>query len=171
MQLGKATAVKLGSKPATAVYLGSTRVWPTIPGLVVIGEEADARLLISQALAQHGLSPALVVELPFEVDTSQATDLSRMFNDCRKLVTVPKMNTANVSSMERMFEGCRSLTDVPDLNTANVTNAERMFMGCESLRDGHVRCIGKNKDVATFRMIEGSALTREPFYSSSGTPL
>lgn len=171
MQLGKATAVTLGSKPATAVHLGSTRVWPTTPGLVVIGKNADARLVIAEALAQHGLTPSSVVALPFEVDTSQATDLSRMFDDCRKLVTIPKLNTANVTSMERMFEDCSSLTDVPDLNTANVTEAERMFLGCASLRDGHVRCIGKNKSVDTFRMIEGSGLTREPFYSSSGTPI
>ena len=46
-----------------------------------------------------------------------------------------------------------------------------MFRNCSSLTDGNVRLIGKRTGVNTVRMIQGSGLTREPFYDSSGQPI
>ena len=146
-------------------------------------------------LTEYGEDYRTVEELPFEIDSSQVTNMSYMFYGCRALTTVPDMDTSQVTTMQSMFYNCRALTTVPDMDTSQVTNMSsmfygcssltsvpdmhtsnasdvgRMFYGCSSLTDGNVRLIGKRTGVNTYGMITQSGLTREPFYDSSGQPI
>ena len=71
------------------------------------------------------------------LNTSKATDVSRMFAGCSSLTQIDftSFNTANVTDMSSMFEGCTAiaLLDLTSFNTANVTNMSRMFADCSSL--------------------------------------
>ena len=130
-----------------------------------------ARDQFRQACIDFGTTYQTVTELPFLLDTSQATWLAHMFRDCTALVTVPPLDTSNVTRMEYMFENCQSLTHVPDLDAAAAENCRYMFRHCHQLTDGNVRLIGRHPNVATNSMIDNSGLTREPFYDQQGNPI
>ena len=70
-------------------------------------------------------------------DTSNVTNMSDMFCACNSLTTldVSKFDTSNVTDMSGMFGYCRNLTilDVSKLDTSNVTNMSGMFEVCKSL--------------------------------------
>lgn len=68
-----------------------------------------------------------------EWDTSNVTDMSRMFEYCKSLVSVPLLDTSNVTDMDNMFYGCWKLTEVPLFDTSNVTDMSYMFDDCSSL--------------------------------------
>ena len=164
-------------------------VMPPTPGTY------DARDWLRAKLTEYGEDYQTVEEIPFEIDSSNATTMREMFRDCSSLTTVPDMDTgqvtnmwsmfygcsslttvpdmdtARVTTMREMFYGCSSLTTVPDMDTGQVTRVVYMFYGCSSLTDGNVRLIGKRSTVATTSMIANSGLTREPFYDSSGQPI
>ena len=71
------------------------------------------------------------------LNTSQVTDMSRMFEGCESLTALDlsSFNTAKVTDMSYMFEGCQSLTalDLSNFDTAKVTDMNGMFEGCQSL--------------------------------------
>ena len=164
-------------------------VMPPTPGWY------DAWDWLRAKVTEYGESYETVTELPFEIDSSQATkmnsmfegfsalttvpdmdtrnatDMSDMFRGCSSLTTVPDMDTSQVTNMGSMFGWCSSLTTIPDMNTHNVTDTSYMFYVCSALTDGNVRLIGKHPDVGTVGMIQDSGLTREPFYDSSGQPI
>jgi surface protein len=60
-------------------------------------------------------------------DTSQYTDMSFMFDNCRNLQIVPQFDTSNVTNMDYMFRNCTSLANIPYFNTSNVTSMLDMF--------------------------------------------
>lgn len=117
----------------------------------------EARTWLRTTLEEYGGNYQTVRELPFEIDssqattmygmfwgcealavaprmdTSQATSTGAMFYQCRSLTTVPPMDTGRVKNMEFMFSDCSSLVKVPDMNTTQVTNMAQMFMECHSL--------------------------------------
>ena len=66
-----------------------------------------------------------------------ASDMTYMFNQCRKLQSIPKLNidTSQCSSMLGMFQFCNSLTllDLSNFNTTNVTDMNHMFYDCQAL--------------------------------------
>ena len=155
-----------------------------------------ARDWLREKLYEYGeYDYRMVTELPFEIDSRQATTMREMFRDCSSLIAVPDMDTSQVTNMSYMFYGCSSLTQVPDMDTSQVTTmhsmfyncssltqvpdmdtsqvttASYMFRGCSSLTDGNVRLIGKHPQVSTLSMIHQSGLTRRPFYDSSGQPI
>ena len=66
-------------------------------------------------------------------DTSNVTNMSYMFYNCRKLETIPLLNTSKVTNMDNMLRDCRSLTTIPLLDTSSVTNMSYMFNTCTSL--------------------------------------
>ena len=164
-------------------------VMPPTPGTY------DARDWLRAKLTEYGEDYRTVEEIPFEIDSSQVTNISNMFRGCSSLIAVPAMDTSNVTdmsdmlrgcssliavpdmhtgqvtNMSNMFRDCSSLTTVPDMDTSQVTGMSDMFRGCSSLTDGNVRLIGKRTGVSTVRMIQDSGLTREPFYNSSGQPI
>lgn len=155
----------------------------------------DARDWLRATVRKYGQDYTTVTELPFEIDsrnatqvygmfyqcssltkvpdmdTSNVTDMSNMFAYCNSLTTVPKMDTSKVVNMYAMFQNCRSLTNVPEMVTGNVQSMSYMLNGCSSLTDGSVRLIGKHPQVKTSGMISRSGLTREPFYNPDGTPI
>ena len=103
-----------------------------------------------------------------QMDTSKVENMDVMFSGCSRLTTVPKMDTSSVTKMKSMFIDCAALTSVPDMNTSNVTSMGFMFKNCKAMTDGNVRCIGKKSGVITNSMIDGSGLTRLPFYDTNG---
>ena len=193
----KVTAMYWGGRKIREAWYGGRRVFsgkpvevmPPTPGVY------DARDWLRGKLTEYGEDYRTVQELPFEIDSSNVTTMREMFRDCSSLVevppmdtsnvkntnymfyncssltTVPPMDTSNVKNMDYMFYNCSSLTTVPDMHTSQVTDMFGMFNNCRSLTDGNVRLIGKHTRVATTRMIQGSGLTREPFYDSSGRPI
>ena len=76
------------------------------------------------------------------LNTSEMTDMSDMFYNCKKLqsLDVSNFNTAKVNYMNGMFYNCRKLQslDVSNFNTAKVENIRYMFDGCEKLQSLNV---------------------------------
>ncbi len=71
------------------------------------------------------------------LNTSEATDMSYMFNGCSNLTSlvVSHFDTQNVTDMSGMFNYCSSLTslDVSHFDTKNVTKMSGMFYRCSNL--------------------------------------
>lgn len=154
-----------GTYVITEVQNKPVEVMPPVPG------KFDARDWLRNTAQKYGQDYATVTELPFEIDSRNATNTHVMFYGCSSLTTVPTMDTSQVTNMASMFSDCSSLTSVPDMNTSQVTDMRWMFYDCSSLTDGNARLIGKHPNVNTTDMIKGSGLTREPFYNSAGQPI
>ena len=71
-------------------------------------------------------------------DTSNVTDMARVFFSCSSLQSLDLSNfdTSNVTRMTSMFGSCSSLQslDLSNFNTSNVTDMNYMFAGCSSLQ-------------------------------------
>ena len=101
-------------------------------------------------------------EIPTNFDYRNITDMSKMFQNCKNIITVPsflncqnvtnmsymfygatfvgtlggKINlfdTSNVTDMSYMFYNCTSIPNVPQLDTSNVSDMSYMFYGCSKL--------------------------------------
>ena len=76
-----------------------------------------------------------------DANTTEVTDMSGMFNECRKLTEIKGLEnweTKNVTDMSAMFYGCynlKSLSGISKWNTGKVTNMSGMFFGCSSLKE------------------------------------
>lgn len=195
----KITAMYWGGQKIREAWYGGERVFSGRKPVEVMPPISDsgwgARDWLRGKLAEYGEDYRTVTEIPFEIDTGEATsmrgmfafcssltvvpemDTSRvdnmayMFSTCESLTTVPPMDTRNVTSMAYMFRDARNITYIPDLSTGGVRSLVYMFYGCERLTDGNVRLIGKRPFATVGNMIKGSGLTREPFYDSSGRPI
>ena len=70
-------------------------------------------------------------------DTSSATSMESMFEDCTSLTKVDtsSLNTANVTTMKNMFRNCPLVTELnlKSFNFGKVTNIEGMFNGDSAL--------------------------------------
>ena len=70
-------------------------------------------------------------------NTGNVTDMGLMFHGCSKLASldVSRFDTRNVAYMDNMFDGCSGLNslDLSGWNTGNVTNMRYMFYGCSGL--------------------------------------
>lgn len=84
--------------------------------------------------------PAGITKLITKIDAhlSTGTDASYAFRQCEKLVEIPKnLNTSNAKNMSNMFLGCKSLVKVEQtetcLNTNKATNMTSMFQACDKL--------------------------------------
>ena len=51
-----------------------------------------------------------------------------------------QLDTSNITDMSNLFNGCSSLTtlDLSKWNISNVTNMQNMFLGCSTLKDVYV---------------------------------
>ena len=65
--------------------------------------------------------------------TSNVTNMSGMFYWCKKITTIPSINTSLVTNMDNMFRECYLLTTIPQLDTSKVTNMCQMFYYCSNL--------------------------------------
>ena len=171
---GTATPSKVyrGTVPVQKVMRGTVEVWSAKPTVTITGTSGyTSRDQFRAACTQYGVNYQTVRELPFLLDTSQATNLSYMFRDCSSLTTVPGLDTSKATNLSFMFWYCSSLTSVPDLTTGQALSLESVFRNCSSLTDGNVRCIGRHPSAYTTSMITGSGLTRLPFYDTNGNPI
>ena len=84
-----------------------------------------------------GLSSLEEIEGLENLNTSEVTNMDRMFAYCKSLksLDLSHFNTSKVTSMASMFEMCQSLEslDLSSFNTSNVTSMMGMFSGCKSL--------------------------------------
>ena len=133
---------RTGSKPTQHVdsddmasTIGLTvdkiKVGETILGLTGTVEDVDDFIVVPEGETALSITDC-IKQIPL-LDTSNATDMSYMFEDCASLTTIPLLDTSNVTRMNSMFNGCASLTTIPLLNTSNATNMSSMFNGCASL--------------------------------------
>ena len=76
-------------------------------------------------------------EIKFDnINTSNVTDMSGMFQSCENLTTLDLSNfdTSNVTNMSSMFGGCALTTiDLSNLDTSSVKSMSRMFDNCYGL--------------------------------------
>lgn len=67
------------------------------------------------------------------IDTSNGTDFYQMFIGCNQLTTIPLIDTSNAKDLSSIFFNCSGLKTVPNLDTKNCLNFEKMFSSCRSL--------------------------------------
>ena len=68
-----------------------------------------------------------------DVDTSEVTNMSRMFYKCTKITTIPPLNTSKVVSMISMFAEAYDLKNIPLIDTVRATDCTDMFNSCSDL--------------------------------------
>lgn len=79
---------------------------------------------------------SIVAKLKYS-DTSNGTNFSNMFSDCRELTTIPQLDTSSGTSFRYMFSNCKALTTIPLLNMSNMSgsNWSNMFYYCTALEN------------------------------------
>jgi surface protein len=70
------------------------------------------------------------------LDLNGATSTELMFSACRSLQSVPLFDLSTVTDAQSMFSGCTALTEIPAFNLSAVTNANAMFHNCSSVTTG-----------------------------------
>ncbi|MBR4486268.1 BspA family leucine-rich repeat surface protein [bacterium] len=72
------------------------------------------------------------------LDTSNMTDMSRMFESCSNLLelNIRNFTSTNVNNMSRMFSGCSRLVTLNVKNLTSVSNGNytNMFYSCSRVR-------------------------------------
>lgn len=93
------------------------------------------------------------------LNTSEVTNMSQMFQDCSGLtsVTLSGFDTQNVTNMSQMFQNCSGLTSISlsGFNTQNVTTMGHMFFGCSSLTSINLSGINTSNLVSANFMFSG----------------
>lgn len=92
------------------------------------GSDYNAKLVPT-----NGAIVGYITEISENLDTSNVTSMTSMFQNCKNLTTISLLNTSNVTSMQNMFMNCKNLTTIPLLNTSSVTNMYDMFYYCTNL--------------------------------------
>ena len=73
------------------------------------------------------------------LDTSQVSNISNLFLECRQLSflsDISKWKTSQITDMSSVFKGCKLLSNISDISkwdTSKVINMSYMFSGCSSL--------------------------------------
>ena len=82
-------------------------------------------------------------------DTSQVADMREMFYCCESLSTLDLSSfaTSKVTNMFGMFSGCSSLTTIYSNSSWSCIYSNHMFSGCNSLRSAETN-LGKSFDVS-----------------------
>ena len=93
------------------------------------------------------------------LNTSEVTNMSRMFSDCNKLTSfdISKFNTAKVTNMRSLFYGLYEVEslDVNHFNTSNVTMMRTMFCGCKKIKSLDLSNFNTAKVDTMYGMFEG----------------
>lgn len=97
------------------------------------------------------------------LDTSVATDMSKMFSYCSNLTNldVSCFNTSNVKDMSGMFIECYGLTslDLTSFNTSKVENMSWMFSACSELNNINLSSFDTSNVTDMSGMFSSKALT------------
>ena len=145
LKTGSGISIATGEPVPAGVQLTSlvnyTHLFTEILGrpVEVMKPTVGASDWLRNTVSKYGLDYKTVTELPFDIDSSSATNLYSMFMGCVALTTVPRMDTSQATDMRFMFQDCKSL------------------------RDGSVTLTVKRRGASTTNMLYGSGLTREPF--------
>ncbi len=96
-----------------------------------------------------GCSSLATLDLP-TLDVEGVTDMSGVFSGCSSLKEAnftSGTNTSGATTMARMFEDCAALTtlDLSSFNTANVTDMGNMFAGCAALETLDISGVSTSK--------------------------
>lgn len=101
--------------------------------------QADGKIFANRNSAYlfRGFNSLQAIEGLDIFDTSKATDMHSMFNNCYSLTSLDlsNFNTSKVIDMRSMFYNCHSLTklDLSYFDMSNVTNMSNMFQECYGL--------------------------------------
>ena len=117
--------------------------WENAGWLAYKNEITGAYVDFTGAVSLRGLFAGLeklqYVKNLEKLDTSQVTDMSKMFYDCIRLesLNLGGFDTSKVTDMSNMFYDCRNLQslDLKNFNTGNVTNMSGMFGGTYDIYD------------------------------------
>ena len=135
------------AKPAGAYGMNRILVDDVLlPEWYVVGENVK-KVVFDNSFAQARPTNCLgwffnfanltIIEGIKNLNTSNVTDMSGMFNSCSSLTSLDlsNFNTSKVTNMDGMFSGCSSLTslDLSNFDTSNVTDMSGMFDSCSSL--------------------------------------
>ena len=94
------------------------------------------------------------------IDTSNCTDLTSLFDSCTKLksVDVSHFDTSNVTSMKAMFSACSNITkiDVSNFDTSNVTMMNWMLAKCPKVDYVDLSCFDTSKVTDMSSMFQNS---------------
>lgn len=97
-----------------------------------------------------------------KLNTSNVTNMDRMFVNCRALQTLDlsQFDTSNVTSMENMFSYCETLQslDLSQFDTSNVTNMYRMFEECSVLQTLDLSSFDTPKVTDMYSMFSGCGM-------------
>lgn len=74
-------------------------------------------------------------------DASNVLSMYQMFRYCKKLTSVPFMNTSKLGNASYMFHSCESLTTIPSYDFSNVYNMEGIFGVCSKLEFIYIKNI------------------------------
>lgn len=102
-------------------------VVPDGPAFITGTSGTTSQTQFRNALTAKGTSYDTVTALPFEVDTSRATNVSSLFYGCQALTSAPTLDLSNVTSVDSMFQQCQALTSVPAMYLPKVTDLDYMF--------------------------------------------
>ena len=122
-------------------------VLPKDKGLYNIEGDSVKKVIIKADISFEGtysypylvIIPSSVVDASFKgSNTSNVTDMSGMFWDCRGLTSldVSGWDTSKVTNMNQMFHGCNKLEtlDLSGWDTSKVTTMNGMFNSCSKLK-------------------------------------
>ena len=105
-------------------------------GEIILGLEGtveDVDDYISLPEGETSITIADCIKQIPQLDTSNVTNMSTMFQGCIALTTIPQLDTSAVTIMSYMFQNCTALTTIPQLDTSAVTIMSYMFQNCTAL--------------------------------------
>ena len=120
-----------------------------------------------------GCSNLEKVENISNLDTSNVTTMTNMFENCSKLASldVSNFDTSSVTNMVSLFSACLQLTNLnlSNFDTSNVTSMNAMFRNCSSLTNLDLSSFDTNNVTQTSTMFYGCSQLKTILVSSQWT--
>lgn len=100
----------------------------------VIGRSDFVYLIADEGTDFSSMFSKLEITTIPEIDTSNGTSFSYMFQNCSALTEIPEIDTSNGKYFQYMFNNCTELTEIPEIDTSNGTNFSSMFHTAKKLK-------------------------------------
>lgn len=104
-----------------------------IPGTQVSEEPNIWDLTYNDSDWQYLLSRESDLLEVLGANTTNVTNIKKMFRGCTSLSSVNIFDTSNITEMRELYAGCYSLLNVPSLNVSKVLDLGSLYAGCYSL--------------------------------------